>query len=113
MSTDNKQNIYAEVVLRSQTGASLVEDAMRITPASLHMYQAGTDTPAELKEKLEQIGFTVVAASRFGASITGPKSLYKDFFKAKIVERPTQMFFGGGLQHKANAFFMDEPPRIQ
>jgi hypothetical protein len=112
MATANRRNIYAEVVLRSQTGASLLRDTIRITPANLHMFQARAGAPTELKEKLEQIGFTVLAASRFGISITGPEELYEDFFQAKIVERPVRMFLGERLLHETNAFFMDEPPRI-
>jgi subtilisin family serine protease len=112
MPTKNKQTIYAEVVLRSRTGASLLKDATRVTTDSLHLYQANEDSPAETAQKLEAAGFTVIASSRFGVSIAGPEKLYEDYFKTKIAKRPVQMFFGGGQQHQADAFFMDETPRL-
>lgn len=109
----NKNNMYAEVVLRSRTGASLIADGTRcITADKLRLYQAEPDSPEEIKRKLEKVGFTVVATSQFGVSISGSEKLYQDFFKTKIIERPVTMFLGEGIEHQSNAFFLEEPPKI-
>ena len=107
-----KENVYAEIVLRSLTGASLITDTPRLTKDNFKMFQGGLERSDELKQKLESAGFKVIAASQFGASILGPLKLYQDFFKTKIVERPIHMFFGGGIQHESNSFFMEETPKI-
>jgi len=104
--------MYAEIVLRSETGASLVKDVPRVTPTTFHVFEAGPDSPAEMRDKLESVGFTVIAATKFGLSIAGPEKLYQEYFKAKINRRPLQMFFGGGQRHETKGFFIDEPPKI-
>jgi hypothetical protein len=110
MAKKEEKTVYAEVVLRSRTGTSLIKDAVQVTRNSFQSYYSDVDTPAAAQERLEAAGFTVIAASRFGLSITGPEGLYRDYFKANVVERPVQMLFGGSLRHEANAFFMEDTP---
>jgi len=112
MATKTNENVYAEIVLRSKTGASLVRDVSRFTAERIPLYLGSEESAAELQEKLKKAGFKIIAATQFGVSITGPEKLYNDFFKAKIVERPAAMFFGGGKEHVAPAFFMDAPATI-
>jgi len=104
MATKTNENVYAEIVLRSKTGASLVRDVSRFTAERIPLYLGSEESAAELQEKLKKAGFKIIAATQFGVSITGPEKLYNDFFKAKIVERPAAMFFGGGKEHVAPAF---------
>jgi hypothetical protein len=85
---------------------------MPVTAHNLYLYQASEDNPAEARRRLESAGFTVIAASQFGVSISGPQALFDEYFKAGITQRPVSMLFGGGMRHEVNSFFMEETPRI-
>jgi hypothetical protein len=104
--------IYAEVVLRSRTGGSLIRDGVPSSMEELYLYRADPDNPLELRQKLEETGFTVVAHSRYGLSITGPVALFRDFFKAPVKERPVAMFAGGRARLDTTGFFIDEEPKM-
>jgi len=112
MTDQARENVYAEIVLRSKTGASLVSDTSRFTAERIPFYQAGEDNPLVLKQKLETTGFKVIAATQFGLSISGPDKLFHEFFRTRIVERPISMLFGGGREHETPAFFLDTPAAL-
>jgi hypothetical protein len=89
------RDLYAEVVLRSQSGASLLNAAGTITPERLHLFQAREDAPAEAAEILEREGYRVFARSRFGISIAGPRDLFERYFATRVLERPFRTFAAG------------------
>jgi serine protease AprX len=102
-------NLYAEVVLRSRTGASILREAGRITPQRLDLFQANEGVASEATEAFERAGFRVLARSRFGISIVGPKNLFEQYFKTRVVERSGRTLVGDA-QAPARARVMEVPP---
>lgn len=109
---DKEKPIYSEVVLRSQTGTSLIKNAAPLDPKRLQFYQAETSDVDEARKKLTDAGFTVIASSRFGLSIVGPEALYKRYFKTEVVQRSVKTFFGDKGTVEVDHFFMARTPEV-
>jgi hypothetical protein len=112
MSRKSDVQIHANVLLRSQTGLSLVTDYRQLSRSTLTQFKAAEGVAEELTEKLEKVGFNVIVANQFGLSISGPEELYKEYFKTGIVQRPLDMFMGGKKSERVIGFFMEESPQI-
>ena len=84
-------DLCAEIVLRSQRGAAILKELGNLTPERIHLFQASEDAPSKAAEVLERAGFRVLARSRFGVSIAGPKNLFERYFNTSVVERSVQM----------------------
>jgi serine protease AprX len=104
--------LYGEVVLRSSAGASLFQDSAMLSARNFGHYQAAPDVPPLTKELLEKAGFQVIAATRFGVSISGPVSLFESYFRTKVGFRRVELFYGGGRRKPMDAFVFDGFPQL-
>lgn len=112
--TDGKvdKQIYAEVVLRSKTGTSLMKNTAPLDAKKLFFYQAEASDVEEACKKLSDAGFSVIARSQFGISIVGTGELYKKYFNTEIVQRPVKTFYGREMAAEINPFFMNKTPEV-
>lgn len=108
---ENK-SIYAEVVLRSMTGSSLIKKTSKLEAKKLHLYQADASDVDEVRKKLTDAGFTVIASSQFGLSIVGHEALYKEYFKAEMIRRPSKMFISEKRTIDVNPFILTKTPEV-
>jgi subtilase family serine protease len=75
--------ISAEVILKSSTGRSLIDEGVTITSKNIHEFRPKPETIAEASKLLEDLGFAI---SQVGVTltITANQSQFEHVFKLKL-----------------------------
>ncbi|MBN1780914.1 S8 family serine peptidase [bacterium] len=104
--------IHAEVLLHSETGASLVRDTAGLSAKTIGFYKALPENPEKLAEKLKAAGFQVMSKGRLGISIAGPQRLFTEYFKAKIGIRTVKLTVNPRSKLTTRAYYLEEEAKI-
>ncbi|MEB3231314.1 MAG: S8 family serine peptidase [Leptolyngbyaceae bacterium] len=82
--------IFAEVVLRSQSGESLLRSAKVITSETVSLFHAPNDVRLEAAQRLRAAGFEVLDIGQFSINVAAPPAVYERSLGAQLemVQRP-------------------------
>lgn len=82
--------IYAEAIVRSPLGASLLSEGTPLTPEAIAQYYGNRRTLDEACDRLTAAGFEVLQVGNLSISIVAPADRYEQVFQTTLrsVERP-------------------------
>ncbi len=104
--------VIAEVVLRSASGASILQDEGVITSDNISKYQAAPETIDNASEALTKLGFEVPQRSSISLTVSGDKELFERTFKTRLQETTQETVVSGFRDESKNYFEAAEPLQI-
>lgn len=80
-------NVYAEVILRSRDGSSVLDADEPIRSENVASHAVETEVIEEASDALRELGFEITQTSEVGLTISGPKERFEEVFETTLEER--------------------------
>ncbi|MFQ6027778.1 MAG: hypothetical protein ACE5Q6_09835 [Dehalococcoidia bacterium] len=101
--------MVAQVVLRSASGASIVQDGLDITAGTVAKYHADSETIEAARIELSNLGFEILQSSPISLTISEDRALFEQTFGTKLQEHT----HGGGTDTSQQKFYFEAVEPIQ
>jgi hypothetical protein len=106
----NEKLVFANVILRSGSGKSVLQAGPEIRPHNIKEYLPLQSTLEQARKHLLELGFEITLAAPTHITIKGPKELFEKVFQVRLTRKFASYFEPSRKQDKKQAYYESEAP---